>query len=147
MVRQSKYKEEYGPDHLQLRPGPWSWPDPQNKLVGQEAQEFYHLLEAIYDEDKPARKDIIASAEKSEGDLRNYMKKEWQIEIPGDLRILVVDIQNARMIHHVPAIDPTKHSFYVMVIPPPIRIKDDNYRHWQALSGAWFHAINDGWGM
>jgi hypothetical protein len=62
--------------------------------------------------------------------------------------MMLVDIENAITKSYIN--DPRKDPFYVMVIPPDLRKKpstDASYKEAQALSGAWFHATNDGWGM
>jgi hypothetical protein len=108
--------------------GPWSsWGS--NDSVGQQAQLFYNFLEAVY-ENPQVRIDLFAKP--SEAAVKDYLQTTWGIIIPDEVRMMLVDIEN------------------VLVIPPDLRKKpstDASYKEAQALSGAWFHATNDGWGM
>jgi hypothetical protein len=124
--------------------GPWSsWGS--NDSVGQQAQLFYNFLEAVY-ENPQVRIDLFAKP--SEAAVKDYLQTTWGIIIPDEVRMMLVDIENAITKSYIN--DPRKDPFYVMVIPPDLRKKpstDASYKEAQALSGAWFHATNDGWGM
>ena len=126
-------------------PGPWSnWGS--IATTGAQAQLFYTLLEAIYS-DPQVR--VALFNQQTEAALKNYLLTTWGIVIPDEVRMMLVDIENATCKSYV-SIEPAKDSFYVMVIPPDLRRKpstDASYKEAQALSGAWFHATNDGWGM
>jgi len=146
-VRRTDTKQEMGAnamDSIEYTPGPWSnWGS--NDTIGQQAQLFYNLLEAIYS-NPLVRGDLFAQP--SEAALKDYLLTTWGIAIPAEVRMMLVDIENARTKTYIS--DPGKEAFYVMVIPPALRRKpstDDSYKEAQALSGAWFHATNDGWGM
>jgi hypothetical protein len=76
----------------------------------------------------------------------------WSIGIPDDVRIMLVDIEAAAKKEYPPAIVPGTDKFYVLILPPvPRREKgnpgDDAYKEMQAWNSAWYHAINDGYGM
>ncbi len=72
-------------------PGPWSsWGS--NDSVGQQAQLFYNFLEAVY-EDPQVRIDLFAKP--SEAAVKDYLQTTWGIIIPDEVRMMLVDIENA----------------------------------------------------
>jgi hypothetical protein len=84
-------------------------------------------------------------------ELRTALALE-RIYVDEGVRIMVVDIENARTNSYGPDIKPEREQFYVLVLPPALRreTKDptkEDYLHMQAWSGAWYHATSDGYGM
>jgi hypothetical protein len=68
------------------------------------------------------------------------------------VRIMLVDIENARTKTYGTAINAGSDLFYVLVLPPKLRRQTEDpskedYKRMQAWSGAWYHASNDGYGM
>lgn len=68
------------------------------------------------------------------------------------VRIMIVDIENARTKTYGTQINPGTDFFYVLVLPPKLRRQTEDptkrdYMRMQAWSGAWYHASNDGYGM
>jgi hypothetical protein len=68
------------------------------------------------------------------------------------VRVMLVDIENARTKTYGPAIRARDELFYVLVLPPnPQRTTHDpskiDYKEMLAWSGAYYHASSDGYGM
>lgn len=94
----------------------------------------------------------------SEDNLRAELKTRWKIDLPPPpgstppVRIMLVDIQNGRAKAPAGAFDPVRDHFYVLVMPPkPTRDASDptkrDYKKMQVWNAAWYHAVNDGYGM
>lgn len=130
------------------KPGPWSeW---KQDTVGENAQRNYKFLEALWDISRnPPLRDELFKYD-SEAHLRSYLSENWSIDVPSDVRIMVVDIESARTRSYIN--DPNKDTFYVLVLPPALRRQTHDkdkadYREAQASAGAWYHATSDGYGM
>jgi len=112
----------------------------------------YHFLEALWDTGRnPRLRDQLWDlAIAGEQDLRSYLTNTFQIVIPSDVRLVLVDIERARKRSFVT--DPDKDSFYALVLPPDLRRDThdpgkEDYKEAQAWAGAWYHATSDGYGM
>lgn len=133
--------------------------------VGKVAQTNYAVLEQLFDLDvgQALRNQLFGAA--SEANLQALLEAPpWKIVIPPGVRIMVVDIENARTKTFRPAtkndgepdIDP-REDFYVLVLPPVPRREAANpdatprsihvSKETHAWSSAWYHAITDGYGM
>jgi hypothetical protein len=128
--------------------GPWSW-QWDDTYVGENAQNIYNFLENLWSDDPsisgPLR-DALRKIE-SEADIRTFADAYLHITIPAQVRVTLVDIQEAETKSYG-KINPEKEPFYVLVIPPkPSRSKTKDYKDAQVSSEAWFHATTDGWGM
>jgi hypothetical protein len=126
-------------------PGPWSWPWDEDK-VGRNVQDIYNFLDDLWKPNSPLRDQLRAIT--SGKDLKSFVKTNLSIDIPPDVNMILVDIEDANTTSYGTAIDPTKDPFYVLIIPPtPRRHKNKEYKDAQAWSEAWFHATTDGLGM
>jgi hypothetical protein len=72
---------------------------------------------------------------------------EHKIEFKANTRILVVDLENAKT--NKLDVDLGATNFYTLVLPPtPQRHPTEpHYKEMQAWSAAYYHAINDSYGM
>lgn len=118
--------------------------------VGAATQRNYAFLEELWSARGPALRDQLFS-QGSEASLRALLGA-WNIPIPDDVRIMLVDIEGAKTKVHSPAIIPSSDKFYVLILPPVPRREEnkpgnDVYKEMQAWNSAWYHAINDGYGM
>jgi hypothetical protein len=132
-----------------LTPGPFSLYTKDK--VGEHAQNNYKFLEALFGPSSlgppptgQELRDYLLS--NNDATLRADLAGWFGIVVPAGVRILIVDIENARTTLTPDAI---KDPYYVLVLPPSLRRKlnDDSYLDAQALSGAWYHATSDGYGM
>jgi hypothetical protein len=132
-----------------IPPGPWSWQWDETS-VGESAQNIYNFLDKLWgNKPQPSGKTLRDElrAIMSEPDLKYFVKGNIGINIPEDVRLILVDIEDAKTTRYRDT-DPSLHPFYVLVIPPtPRRYDSKEYKEGQALSVAWFHATTDGWGM
>jgi len=123
----------------------------ENK-IGQHVQINYKFIEKLFNKrgQKAFRDKLFSCAD--EAALRRALKR-LRIDVPNSVRIILVDIQYARMKSYPPHINPTKDSFYMLVMPPvPTNKKTadpkrTDYTEMQAWESAWLHAIVDGYGM
>jgi hypothetical protein len=129
--------------------GPWSW-QWDEKSVGQNTQNIYNFLDKLWSDQPPPSGRTLRDelrAITSEADLKYFVNANIGIKIPEDVRLVLVDIEDAKTTRYRD-IDPSLHPFYVLVIPPtPRRKESEDYKDGQAWSEAWFHATTDGWGM
>jgi len=132
--------------------------------VGEVAKTNYEVLETLFDLDDPPEGKALRQQlfdQTSEASLRAVLNTApWKIVVPDDVRLMVVDIENARTLTFRPAskkpgepdIDPSE-KFYVLVLPPvPLNRKTadpsrKDYKEAQAWAEAWYHATTDGHGM
>lgn len=72
---------------------------------------------------------------------------EHKIEFPANAQIMVVDLENAKT-NGLNTPPPTA-DYYILVLPPkPTRHgAEPHYLEMQAWSAAYYHAINDSYGM
>jgi hypothetical protein len=119
--------------------------------VGDQVQKNYDLLTTLFDtvQGKQLRDKLFAYA--TEQELREELQR---ISVPllDDVRVMLVDIENARTKTFDPAINPAVDKFYVLTLAPvPRRPTADagaqDYKRMQAWEGAWHHAIVDGYGL
>jgi hypothetical protein len=86
----------------------------------------------------------------TEKDLREVLADNKIVIPPTDvitgapIRIMVVDVENARCVSYGAKIDPKNELFYLLVMPPVPRKYDRDMQAWES---AWYHAIADGFGM
>ena len=85
--------------------------------------------------------------ETDEAKLRTTIKLEVKIDIPGDIRLVVYDIQTATQNSFVK--DACQEKFYVLVLPPKPRRHPDQpeYEEMQRWASAYYHATTDSYGM
>jgi len=132
--------------------------------VGAVAQSNYEVLEKLFDLEATTVGQALRQQlfdQTNEANLRAVLKIEpWKIVVPDDVRLMVVDIENARTLTFRPAskkpgepdIDPSE-KFYVLVLPPVPRNRKTadssrkDYKEAQAWAEAWYHATTDGHGM
>jgi hypothetical protein len=115
--------------------------------IGDHLQANYVFLEKLFDgrDGRELRRELW---ELDEGALRERINAELKLKIPRDVRIMLVDIENARAKPEPGDINPRTESFYVVVLPPvPRRERGHTYKEMAAWEGAWHHAIVDGYGM
>jgi hypothetical protein len=114
--------------------------------VGQVVQTNYQFLEKLFDtkEHQALRNRLFDCAD--EAALRLELSTEG-LQVVAPIRILLVDIENARTKTHGGPIKPTE-DWYVLVLPPvPRRELENVYKRMQAWSGANYHASSDSYGM
>lgn len=114
--------------------------------VGEVVQQNYRFLEKLFDaqQHQALRNRLFECAD--EAALRLELGKEG-IQVAAPVRIMLVDIENARTKTYGGPIQPTD-DWYVLVLPPvPRREPGDVYKEMQAWSGASYHASSDGYGM
>lgn len=134
---------------MKPKPGPHKPYDEDE--VGEVVQTNYEFLETLFDARKGAKLRRQLWGQANEARLRAFLRTKG-IVVPAGVRIMLVDIENARTKVQPPAIDPKKDSFYVLVLPPMPRRKTKDptkkdYKEMQAWKSAWYHASNDGYGM
>lgn len=91
----------------------------------------------------------------TENDLRTILGR-WGIQVDGSVRIMVVDLETAQVKTHGP-INSQTDSFYTLVLPPaPLKYRPppaqqpevvQTYNDRQRLAAAYYHAVNDSYGM
>jgi hypothetical protein len=130
-------------------PGPYEhWVE---SLVGFKAQNNLRFLNTLWDQNRvPQLRDEIWAVAQDEPNFRYYLNANWNIVIPPDVHLMLVDLENART--HSYVTDPVHQAFYALVLPPNLhRPTSDpskiDYKLMQALSGAWYHATSDSYGM
>ncbi len=122
---------------------------------GQYLNENYQIVTQLFDVDgnQAFRKKFFDC--KNDDDVR-WLLTQYKITIAYNVRIMLVDIENARTWQDPskPPIDATKDLFYVYIMPPvPRRTMhgesepSKGYKDMQAWEEAWHHAICDGYGM
>jgi hypothetical protein len=126
---------------MALPPGPYK-PYSSNS-VGEHVQNNYEFFNDIFD-DKNYRDDLFAM---DQDGLRKELEKEYGLKIPPEVKIVLIDLESARM--QPDDIDPTRDTFYQLVMPPTPRRHPGSpeYKHDQAWEDAWYHAIVDSYGM
>ena len=87
----------------------------------------------------------------SDADLTTELA-EYGLVIPPGVRIVLVDLETARLHYNGPTLDTTPvtgDTFYQLVMPPVPRRHPGNaeYKHDQQWEDAWYHAIVDSYGM
>jgi hypothetical protein len=127
-------------------PGPTKPFDPA--LVGKEVQKYKVILDRLFDNaGHQALRDTLYNCA-DETALRDAFKTQLDIDIAADVRIMLIDVENARWKSFDPQIDPKKDKFYVYILPPiPRRSTVAEYKTMQAWEGAWYHAMVDSYGM
>jgi hypothetical protein len=81
----------------------------------------------------------------SEPDLRARIKAELDLDIPANVRVMVVDIETGRA---NPCNMNQDDTFYTFMLPPrPRKSPTEEHKEACAWEGAWHHAIVDGYGM
>ena len=118
--------------------------------IGDQVQKNYAFLEELFGPGHQAFRQTLWNAD--DATLRNTLRTRLGIDVPLTTRIMIVDIENARVKPASGDIDPNKDDFYVMVLAPvPRRATTDptkkDYKEMQAWEGAWHHAIVDSYGM
>jgi len=118
--------------------------------VGQAIQTNYKFLADLW-EGKPRGtpgqplRDYLFTRP-TEAAIRTALAAEG-IEVPGPIRIMLVDIEHARTKVYGDPIKPTE-DWYLLILPPvPRREPEEIYKEMQAWRGAYYHASNDGYGM
>jgi hypothetical protein len=124
-------------------PGPTKPYD--EKKVGDQLQANYVFLEKLFGTQQKAFRDRFFRCA-TEAKLRSALSRE-KIKVPSDVRIMLVDVEFARM-KTFGSVNPRRDKFYILVMPPvPRRERTEDYKEMQAWQGAWYHAIVDGYGM
>ena len=114
--------------------------------IGSVAQvHFEFLVRKLWDDRTgPALRQQFISTTSQEG--LKALLQEHKIEFPTGAQIMVVDLENAKTngLNAQPSAD-----YYILVLPPkPARHGGEtHYLEMQAWSAAYYHAINDSYGM
>jgi hypothetical protein len=130
-----------------LPAGPYKPYDPTK--VGDQVQNNYEFMKEIFGPGQAQyRQQLLAM---SDNDLRTELA-EYGLVIPQGVRIVLVDLETAKMHHNGGPIDLTPgtgDTFYQLVMPPVPRRHPNSseYRHDQQWEDAWYHAIVDSYGM
>jgi hypothetical protein len=118
-----------------------------SRVIGTVTQQNYEFLKELWGSNGPALRDMLVSAAKQD-ELRDLLVG-WNIYVDSFVKVMIVDIENART--HTPEgpIDPMVDKFYVLVLPPVPRKhpKEPGYGMSQGWSTAYYHAITDSYGM
>ena len=87
--------------------------------------------------------------QKTQKDLRDLLFRDLNIKVSRDVNVMVVDIQNARSNPDPITFDPQKDKFYLLVLPPkPVKNPgNEDYEMMQMWNSAYYHAVNDSYGM
>jgi hypothetical protein len=113
--------------------------------VGEAAQHNYKFFEDCFDPGNGPFRDWFFAASTGEEDVRAKLK-DYKLVVPGSVKLVVVDLENARMRNW--SLNPKTQDFYEFIMPPvPRRSEDDDYVEGQLWEEAWFHAMVDGYGM
>jgi hypothetical protein len=114
--------------------------------VGKAVQANFQFLHALFDANHQAFRDKLVNC--ADETAARKMLGDNGLTVPPPIRIMVVDIENARTKFWGKPIDPGTEEWYVLVMPPvPRRKQNADYVDMQAWSAAWYHASNDGYGM
>jgi hypothetical protein len=112
--------------------------------VGEAAQHNYKFFEDCFDPGNGPFRDWFFNSSTTEDAVRAKLK-DYKLEVPGSVKLVVVDLENARMRNW--GLNPKTQDFYEFIMPPvPRRSEDDDYEG-QQWEEAWHHAIADGYGM
>jgi hypothetical protein len=117
--------------------------------VGQTVDNLHWFLDQLFGASQQAFRDQFFHLS-DEDQLRNLLATN-RIFIPATdpqsgnpIRIMLVDVENARCHHYGAHINPATDLFYLLVMPPVPRHYDPTMQNWES---AWYHAIVDGFGM
>jgi len=114
--------------------------------VGEVVQHNYKFFGDCFDPSNGPFRDWFFAGSTTEDDVRAKLKA-YQLDIPVGIKLVVVDLQNAR-IRNWSLTDPKAQEFYEFIMPPvPQRSDNEDYVESQQWEEAWFHAIVDGYGM
>src|SRR5262249_7902378 len=121
---------------------PYNW-----DRTGEAAQNNYKFFEDCFDPDPKANKDFRDwFFNSTEHEVMKELRDTYGLDIPADTKLVVVDLQWARLQKW--DLDPNdkNQKFYQLIMPPrPTRWPDDKYyvesQQWEE---SWFHAIVDG---
>jgi hypothetical protein len=116
--------------------------------IGLTVENLHEFCEKLFGNNQRAFRDSFFNLN-NEDQLRNLLNTN-KIFIPlvddqgAPLRIMLVDVENARTKVYPPPIDPDTMPFYLLVMPPVPRTYDPQMQNWES---SWYHAIVDGFGM
>lgn len=116
-----------------------------SERIGSVAQvHFEFLVRKLWGAGGDALRQQFISTASQEG--LKALLQEHKIEFPAGAQIMVVDLQNAKTngLNAAPTAD-----YYILVLPPkPTRHGNEpHYLEMQGWSAAYYHAINDSYGM
>jgi hypothetical protein len=114
--------------------------------VGEVAQANYKFFEDCFDPGNKPFRDWFFDGATTEPQVRARLKA-YGLDIPEGIKLVVVDLQYARM-KNWSLKKPEEEPFYEFILPPvPTRSTNADYVESQQWEEAWFHAIVDGYGM
>jgi hypothetical protein len=126
--------------------------------VGEVMQTNYRFLQNLFSEQKKwgpqgqekTLRDFLLSCADEEK-LRTALAAEG-INIAAPVRIVLFDVETAKERKFDPPINVANDSFYVLVLPPTLRREPEMprrlvYIESQSWTGAYYHAVSDGYGM
>ena len=113
--------------------------------LGTLTQYNFRFLEQLWKDGSELRKELFNYTD--EDRLRQWLKTKHNIMVADDVRIVILDLENARIKKFVE--NPQNEKFYALVLPPRPQGYPGNkqYRNMQAWNTAHYHAINDSYGM
>ena len=125
--------------------------------VGQVLQTNYQFLQNLFAEqkkwgsqgqEKTLREFLLSFTDEEQ--LRTALAAEG-INVPG-VRIVLFDVESVTERKFNPPINPATDPFYVLVLPPKLRREPESprrlvYIESQSWTGAYYHAVSDGYGM
>ena len=125
-------------------PGPRKT-DYSDRIIDVTQTNFEFLLKKLWGTGGAALRDQLITTQDEEV-LRGLLA-EHKIEVEPNTRLMIVDIEGARMNNLVT--NATTQDFYVLVLPPKPRRHPDNalYKEMQGWMTAHYHAVNDSYGM
>lgn len=112
--------------------------------LGVLAQTNFKFLTKLWASGSTLREQLFTQPD--EASLREVLRG-FNIIVGSDVKILLVDIENARTKSFVT--NPQTDNFYALVLPPAPRRHPSNaeYQKMQGWTAAHYHAINDSYGM
>ena len=114
-------------------------------MEGAVSQEYYaFLMNKLWQPNGRQLRDELITA--SQGQLKEVLTAN-KIPFDPNVKIVVVDLETARTNGF--AANPSQVNFYTLVLPPEPR-RNGNEPHYKTMQGwaaAYYHAINDSYGM
>jgi hypothetical protein len=113
--------------------------------LGTLTQSNFKFLKKLWATGSTLRDDLFN--ERNEERLRATLG-DLGVKVDEDVKIVIVDIEKAR-IQSSFVNDPQRQNFYALVLPPAPRLNAGNaaYQTMQAWGAAYYHAVNDSYGM
>ena len=123
----------------------------QDDEYGTRGQINYQFLGRLWETSQQLRNDLVKLSEDSLGNppekgLKARLKDELSLDLPSRVSVVVVDLENAKMVSPTEGYHRRNSTFYFF-LPTQVKALTQAFIDAQKWAEAWYHAVRETGGM